>query len=437
MRNILCGYTLALAFLCTQLHAQAHWTPVTNRPVLTRGVDERWDDGAVLWPAVIKDGDTLRMWYAGSDDLLGLGTVSLGYAWSLNGLAWFRSAKNPVLVAELSWEGRIVVCPAVIKTGDTFHLWYGANGIPPRVIGYATSRNGITWEKHNAPVLELGANEEWDSSLIGPGAVHKEGELYKMWYWGGQAAWPLSAIQIGLAVSRDGMAWEKYNDASTAQAPFSRSDPVLHFGASGAWDQLRVWSPAVLHTKEGYAMWFAGRADYTTSAQWVGYATSADGITWQKSAHNPVISARPDWGFSYLTSAVLEFNGYYHLWFTSFPLSNEGQRAEIGYARSVSDSSAIVELPSGYVLAPNYPNPFRSATHINYALPVRTVVQLEIFDVLGQRIKTLRQRVEEAGWQTARWEGDDAQGHAVSAGLYFYRLRAGNFVQTRKFVRVE
>lgn len=405
--------------------------------MLVRSAEGKWDDGSVLWPTVIKDGDTLRMWYAGSDDLLGLGTVSLGYAWSLNGLVWHRSPRNPVLTAEYFWEGRMVVCPVVIRDGATFKMWYGANGVPPRVIGYATSSNGSAWQKHTTPVLELGAREEWDDSIIGMGAVRREGELYKMWYWGGKEAWPLSVIQIGLATSSDGMVWRKHDDASTTRVPFAHSDPVLQIGANGTWDQFRVWSPAVLANDEGYAMWFAGRSDYSTSPQWVGYATSRDGMVWEKSSLNPVISARPDWGFSYLTSAVLEFNGYYHLWFTSFPLTNEGQRAEIGYARSVSDSAAIVEIPSGYFLAPNYPNPFRGATQVRYGLPLRSTVQLEIYDVLGRHIKTLVQRVEEEGLKAIVWEGNDEHGRNVSAGVYFSRLRVGEFVQTRKLVRVE
>ncbi len=429
---------LITALAATELPAQTDWRHVLNSPVLNYGVEGKWDDGSVLWPAVLKDGDTLRMWYAGSNELLGLGTVNIGYAWSLNGLAWYRSVKNPVLSAERVWEGRTVVCPAVIKDGDTFKMWYGADGVPPRFIGYSTSTNGVTWEKHAAPVLELGAREDWDGSIVGPGSVRKEGEVYKMWYWGGKESWPLSIIQIGLATSRDGIAWTKYDYASTTQAPFSRSDPVLQIGASGEWDQYRVWSPAVLATETGYAMWYAGRSDYTTSPQWVGYATSFDGITWLKSPDNPVIAARPEWGFSYLTSAVLEFEGYYHLWFTSFPLNNDGQRAAIGYAQSVSDSSAIPPaIPERYFLAPNYPNPFKHATHLQYGLPGRVEVVLNVYDILGRRIKTLVHGVEEAGLKTVAWNGKDELDRTVSTGLYVYQLRAGDFVQTRKLLRLE
>jgi predicted GH43/DUF377 family glycosyl hydrolase len=306
--------TSTLVIVCAvNLQAQTDWRHVTNHPVVNYGAAGRWDNGAVLWPAVIKDGDTLRMWYAGSDEILGLGTTQIGYAWSLNGISWQRYARNPVLSAELFLERGIVVCPAVIKDGTTFKMWYGAAGVPPRLIGYAISNDGIHWNRHADPVLQLGPSRDWDGSIMGPGTIQKENGVYKMWYWGGQESWPISVIQIGLAISHDGIHWVKYNDISTTEALFSSSDPVLKIGDPGEWDQLRVWSPAVLATDAGYEMWYAGRAGYTTPPQLVGYATSTDGITWKKSEDNPVIGDRPAWGFSYITSSVLEFNGYYHL----------------------------------------------------------------------------------------------------------------------------
>jgi hypothetical protein len=430
--------TLTLLIGCTtNLHAQTVWKHVTSHPVLSFGAAGKWDDGAVLWPAIIKDGDTLRMWYAGSDEILGLGTVQIGYAWSLNGISWIRYAKNPVLSAELFWEARTVVCPAVIKDGKTFKMWYGANGIPPRIIGYATSIDGIKWEKHYEPVLELGPPGDWDASIMGPGTVIKEKDVYKMWYWGGRESWPVSEIQVGLAVSPDGINWVKYKDPSTTAAQSSTSDPVLRVGLPGEWDQLRIWSPAVLATKTGYEMWYAGRAGYTTPPQLVGYAISPDGVEWKKSPDNPVISERPEWGFSYLTSSVLEFNGFYHLWFTSFPFANDGQRAEIGYARSVSDSSAIKEIPASYFLSQNHPNPFKKTTTLQYALPERAEVVLVIYDILGKHVKTLVRGAEEAGFKTVTWDGTGELGRPVSAGVYLYRIQAGGFTQTRKMVLLE
>lgn len=428
--------TLTLIIVCvSNLHAQTAWRHVTSQPVLSYGAAGRWDNGSVFWPAVIKDGDTLRMWYAGSDEVLGLGITQIGYAWSLNGISWNRYARNPVLSAQLFWEGGVVVSPAVIKDGKTFKMWYGAAGVPPRIIGYATSADGIKWNKHSNPVLELGSPGNWDSSIIGPGTIRKEIEVYKMWYWGGKESWPISVIQIGLAISHDGINWVKYDDASTAGAPFSNSDPVLKIGSPSEWDQHRVWSPAVLATDTGYEMWYAGRAGYTTPPQLVGYATSRDGIAWEKSQNNPVISDRPAWGFSYITSSVLEFGGFYHLWFTSFPFANDGQRAQIGYAKSLSDSSAIeLEIPSRYFLSQNRPNPFNSTTTLQYGLPEPAEVVLVIYNLLGKHVKTLVRVVEEPGLKSVAWDGTDKFGRPASTGVYMYKIQAGGFTQTRKML---
>jgi len=426
---------IAAILAATGLQAQTGWSHATSQPVLSYGAVGKWDNGAVLWPAVIKDGDTLRMWYAGSDEVLGLGITQIGYAWSLNGISWKRHVKNPVISAEQFWEGGLLVTPAVIKDENIFKMWYGAAGVPPRIVGYATSVDGIKWNRRSDPVLQLGPQQDWDSSIIGPGTIKKENGMYKMWYWGGKEGWPLSVIQIGLATSHDGIHWTKHDDASTTAAPFLGSDPVLKIGSAGEWDQHRVWSPAVLATDSGYQMWYAGRAGYTTPPQWVGYADSRDGMAWQKSRDNPVIRVRPAWGFSYLTSAVLEFNGFYHLWFTSFPLGDDGQRAEIGYAKSVSDSSALeMEIPSSYSLLQNHPNPFNGSTKLRYALPMRDEVVLVIYDMQGRHIKTLTSGVEEAGIKEVTWEGTDEHGSPVRTGVYFYRIHAGDFTQTRKLL---
>jgi hypothetical protein len=310
--------------------------------------------------------------------------------------------------------------------------------VPPRIIGYATSVDGVAWDKHSDPVLQLGSPWQWDGGILGPGSVRKENEVYKMWYWGGKERWPFSVIQIGLAISHDGINWIKYDDPSTTEDAFASSDPVLKIGDPGEWDQHRVWSPAVLATETGYEMWYAGRAGYTTPPQLVGYATSHDGIVWQKSQDNPVIGDRPAWGFSYLTSSVLEYKGYYHLWFTSFPFENDGQRAEIGYAKSVSDSAAIAfEPPSRYFLSQNHPNPFNSTTTLQYAVPERTEIVLEVYDILGRHVKNLFRGVEDVGLKSVSWDGTDELDRPAGTGVYFCRIRAGEFAQTRKMVLLE
>ena len=94
-------------------------------------------------------------------------------------------------------------------------------------------------------------------------------------------------------------------------------------------------------------------------------------------------------------------------------------------------------LPTQFGLGPNYPNPFNPATIIPYQLPIATSVRLDVFNVLGQRIATLVNGPQVAGFHTARWDGTDAAGRAVAAGVYFYRLYGDGVRLTQRMVLVD
>ncbi len=432
------GVLAAAVLWSCHLPAQTRWEHVADHPVVNYGAGNGWDDITVFWPTVVKEGEILHMWYAGGDNVLGSGTVQIGYATSARGVIWRRAEENPVLRPDLSWEGGSVLSPTVIKDDGIFRMWYGAGGVPSTAVGYATSPDGLHWQKHPLPVLQRGAPGEWDSSIIGPGTVIRENNIFKMWYWGGRGSWPESEIQIGLAVSTDGIKWFKQDNPATVQAPFRQSDPVVAAGVPGAWDFLRVWSPAVLATASGYEMWYTGREDHFSTAQLVGYATSADGITWVKFPGNPVIDTPPEWGTSYLTSAILKFDGYYHLWFTSFAFFGLGQIGAIGYARSPLPPSGIdTGVPAGYALAQNQPNPFNQSTRIRFDLPEQTAVDMAVYDLMGRRIKTLVRGVETAGFKIVSWDGTGESGHAVASGVYIYQLRTDSFRQSRKLLLIK
>ncbi|MBN2009635.1 T9SS type A sorting domain-containing protein [candidate division KSB1 bacterium] len=83
-------------------------------------------------------------------------------------------------------------------------------------------------------------------------------------------------------------------------------------------------------------------------------------------------------------------------------------------------------LPKTYALDNNYPNPFNPTTTIAYALPYTGEVQLEIFNVLGQYVRTLVNSVQQAGYHNVVWDAKDDFGNTVVSGMYFYRLKALN-----------
>lgn len=91
-------------------------------------------------------------------------------------------------------------------------------------------------------------------------------------------------------------------------------------------------------------------------------------------------------------------------------------------------------VPAKFSLSQNYPNPFNPMTTIEYSLPEQSQVKLEVFNVLGQRVKTLADVVQPAGRHRMVWDGKDAQGKDVASGIYFYRLQAGEFTDSKRMV---
>ena len=94
-------------------------------------------------------------------------------------------------------------------------------------------------------------------------------------------------------------------------------------------------------------------------------------------------------------------------------------------------------LPDGFALGQNYPNPFNPSTIIPYQLPVAAHMRLELFNVLGQRVTTLVDGERPAGFHTAVWDATNAEGQAVGAGLYIYRLSGGGATLTRKMMLID
>jgi hypothetical protein len=97
-------------------------------------------------------------------------------------------------------------------------------------------------------------------------------------------------------------------------------------------------------------------------------------------------------------------------------------------------ASAGAEVPGAYALKPNYPNPFNPSTAIGYAIPEDGQVTLNIYNVLGQEIRTLVDDHQSAGTYTVMWDGKDATGQHLNSGVYFYSITAGDFTATRKMV---
>jgi hypothetical protein len=99
--------------------------------------------------------------------------------------------------------------------------------------------------------------------------------------------------------------------------------------------------------------------------------------------------------------------------------------------------SAVDSLPSGFTFEQNYPNPFNPMTTFSFSLPEATHVKLDIYNILGKRVVSVLNEQLPAGRHTCEWDGRDGQGRQVASGVYFARLRAGEFDSTKKMVVVK
>jgi predicted outer membrane repeat protein len=97
------------------------------------------------------------------------------------------------------------------------------------------------------------------------------------------------------------------------------------------------------------------------------------------------------------------------------------------------DDNVIVQTPEIF-LHQNYPNPFNPTTTINYSLKENSKVSLNIYNIKGQKVKTLVNELLLSGKHSIIWNGRDSNGNRVGSGIYFYKLKTDNFEKTRKMI---
>ena len=413
------------------------WDQYSDNPVIRPGTSF-WNHGIVYSPAVVMFKDTLRMWYMGSTAYGFNGIIHLGYAWSLDGIAWQQYAENPVFSPrEGEWDYPQITNINVLVDGDTLRMWYGAGNIIQlgMRIGYAISVDCIHWNRHSEPVIVPPQSPAWNQDGVLPGAVIKEDGIYKMWFSGGVGPygypWPSTEWNIGYATSSDCIHWDLLPDL------------VLSHGDRGIDFDETIADAYVIRTDAGYHMWFSGHSktavsNHTPQAK-IGYASSPDGIHWTKYDKNPVLSPTSvsrQWTTGYYTPSVLYDGERFQMWFSGW--TEGGGNISIGYATSgpdINQNTAIeghlpLQKPVTYALYQNYPNPFNPATTIAYTLPEPAAVRMDIFNIHGEKVISLLDAHQKAGMYSVEWDGRDSFGKPVSDGIYLSRFYTGDYNRT-------
>lgn len=109
----------------------------------------------------------------------------------------------------------------------------------------------------------------------------------------------------------------------------------------------------------------------------------------------------------------------------------------VAHGTDVRDGDEFFGLPTELALFQNYPNPFNPVTTIEYALLRNCDVDLTIYDIMGQKVKTLVQGFQKIGYYSIEWDGISERGVRVASGIYFYKIKAGEFTQSKKMMIVK
>jgi predicted GH43/DUF377 family glycosyl hydrolase len=219
----------------------------------------------VTRPYVLVEGDSLTMWYAAHGDH----RVVIARATSEDGLAWERNAV--VLEPSEPWEKDALMCPSVVRDAEsTYHLWYsGGERYEPDAIGYATSPDGVAWTRVGTePVLRPEPGSTWESDRVAGAHVFPHGGWLYAAYIGFANGFEDSAI--GIARSRDGVAWERH-----------AGNPVITRGEPGDFDSINVYKPFVVVHGDEWRMWFNASSprigddtSHENRIEQIGYASS-------------------------------------------------------------------------------------------------------------------------------------------------------------------
>ena len=230
-----------------------HWSnPVS---VLKPNKESGWEDRvnrACYW---IKDG-VWYLWYTGMNEK----EAKIGLAVSKDGYSFKRYQQNPIIVPTESHEQGAVMNPCVLwdDADSVFKMWYSAGEkFEPDVLGLATSKDGINWEKHGQnPVFTHGV-DKYDQCKVGGCDVVKVNGRYLQFYIGYEN---IDNARICVAESNDGIDWKRI-----------KQNPILS-PTKGAWDSDAVYKPSVCFDikKNNAYLWYNGRKGHN---EYIGLAT--------------------------------------------------------------------------------------------------------------------------------------------------------------------
>lgn len=216
-----------------------------------RQTEQGWED-LVNRPSVLKKDGIYHMWYTGQwqrPECKREGTSHIFHAVSEDGVHFTRTTLKPVLAPDIAWENTSTMNPNVLydEQQQLFKIWYCAGAqYEPKAIGYATSKDGLTWNKYeNNPVFEANPANTWEQHKTAGCQVMRRGDEYLMFYIGYLDE---NYAQIGIAASKDGIHdWKR-----------CKFNPIIA-PTEDAWDSDACYKPFAMPVGNRWMLWYNGR----------------------------------------------------------------------------------------------------------------------------------------------------------------------------------
>jgi hypothetical protein len=283
-------------------------------PVLMHSTNGQWPTRYIDPGAMVYHAGQFHMFFNGIDGWpahvgVGYATSTDGVNWTQVGTTPIFTTTNVPYIGYT-----IFASSALVEDDGTWVLYYlilDQTNFNAGSIGRATAPAPTgPWTADPAPALGKGSSGSWDSYQVTNPSVLRTADGYVMYYAGGDTA--SGPRLVGRATSPDGIHWTKYNDPGTTDALHAESDPVYAPQPSPRWNIRRIFDPNVLQTPQGWTMVYLGdQGSYTNVG--VGVATSADGLHWQRVRELPGFALQQikGWLQSFLLDAVYVNDKYY------------------------------------------------------------------------------------------------------------------------------
>lgn len=218
----------------------------------------------------------------------------------------------------------------------------------------------------------------------------------------------------------------------------SEGQKFVSYAQSGSWYLLFMPGHSTQHF-DGWA--YGGYLEEISAIQVEVKNTWPDGLRVRTgtASSDPIIDKICD-GQRFVATGTTQvgFDGY--VWYNFYLPASSGYTTgwSSGHYLNVYDPTLVETepngLPVGFSLSHNYPNPFNATTIISYSLQKSLHINITIYNSLGQKVKTLVDEQKPAGEYQIIWDGRNDSGEEVASGVYFYRMSAGAFSESKKMV---